>query len=78
MQQCGLQELYLNELRKEKLSATFFLVNGFHMKGKIQAFDSFTVLLLCGTQQELLFKHAISTVIPERPVSIPWEEEYTK
>jgi len=70
MKSPGLQELYLNAVRREKIPTTFFLVNGFQMKGTIQAFDSFTVVLQCGGRQQMLFKHAISTIIPDSPVSI--------
>ena len=74
MKEPGLQELFINALRTEKIPATFFLVNGFQMKGKILAFDSFTVLLQCGDCQELIFKHAISTIIPQRPASLTIRE----
>lgn len=70
MKQAGLQELYLNAIRKEKIPATFYLVNGFRMNGIIEAFDSFTVVLNCGQDQEMIFKHAISTIIPSRPLDL--------
>jgi host factor-I protein len=70
MKQPGLQELYLNAIRKEKIPATFYLVNGFQMKGIIEAFDSFTMIIACGEDQDLIFKHAISTIIPAKPLDL--------
>ena len=70
MERPGLQERYLNAVRKENITATFFLVNGFQLKGSVVAFDSYTVLILCGNKQELIFKHAISTIIPEKTVDL--------
>lgn len=76
MKQPGLQELYLNAVRKEKIPATFYLVNGFQMKGIIQAFDSYTIVIECGSAQEMIFKHAISTIIPEKPLWLKDLEAY--
>jgi host factor-I protein len=70
MKQPGLQEAYLNAMRKEKIPATFFLVNGFQMKGIVEAFDSFTVVIESGKDQEMIFKHAISTIIPMTPIKL--------
>lgn len=76
MKQPGLQELYLNAIRKQKIPATFYLVNGFQMKGIIEAFDSFTVIVACGADQEMIFKHAISTIIPSTPLNLHYLEDY--
>ena len=70
MKQPGLQEAYLNAMRKEKIPATFFLVNGFQMKGIVQAFDSFTIIIESGKDQDMIFKHAISTIIPVTPLRL--------
>jgi host factor-I protein len=70
MNQPGLQELYLNAIRKKKIPATFYLINGFQMKGIIEAFDSFTVVIECGKDQEMIYKHAISTIIPTTPLKL--------
>ena len=70
MKQPGLQEAYLNAMRKEKIPATFFLVNGFQMKGIVEAFDSFTIIIESGKDQEMVFKHAISTIIPMTPLKL--------
>ncbi len=76
MKQPGLQELYLNAIRKQKIPATFFLVNGFQLKGIVEAFDSFTVIVACGKDQEMIFKHAISTIIPTEPLDLHNLEAY--
>ncbi|MBI5140706.1 MAG: RNA chaperone Hfq [Nitrospirae bacterium] len=63
------QDAYLNQLRKDKVPMTMFLMNGVRLKGTIKAFDSFVVLLKDATQQ-LVYKHAISTIVPDRDVSV--------
>jgi len=70
MKPAGLQEMYLNVLRKEAIPATFFLINGFQMKGVITAFDPYTLVLESNGAQELVYKHALSTIIPVRPVDL--------
>jgi host factor-I protein len=69
-----LQDLFLNQLRKEKIPVIIYLVNGTRLKGVIKGFDTFVVLLKQGTQQ-LIYKHAISTIAPERDVRIKLESE---
>lgn len=69
-----LQDLFLNALRKEKIPVTIFLVNGARLKGVIKGFDNFVVLLKQSTQQ-LLYKHAISTIVPEKDVTLHEEAE---
>ncbi len=66
----SLQDLFLNELRKERQLATVFLMNGFQMKGVITGFDSFVVTLVSEGRQQMIYKHAISTVVPARPVKM--------
>ena len=65
-----LQDLCLNELRKERQLVTVFLMNGFQMKGVITGFDSFVVCLVSEGRQQMIYKHAISTVVPGRPVKL--------
>lgn len=60
----NLQDRFLNHLRVNKIEVKVYLVNGFQTKGFIRSFDSFTVLLESGNQQSLIYKHAISTIIP--------------
>jgi len=69
-----LQDLFLNYLRKEKIPVSIFLMNGTRLKGTIKGFDNFVVLLKQSTQQ-LVYKHAISTISPEREVNMKLESE---
>ncbi|RJR21981.1 MAG: RNA chaperone Hfq [Nitrospiraceae bacterium] len=69
-----LQDLFLNHLRKEKIPVSIFLMNGTRLKGTIKGFDNFVVLLKQSTQQ-LVYKHAISTISPEREVNMKLESE---
>ena len=64
----NLQDVFLNQLRRDRLSVTVFLMNGFQMHGVIRAYDGFTVILDSDGKQQLIYKHAISTIIPPRPV----------
>lgn len=66
----NLQDTFLNQLRKENIAATIFLVNGYQIKGSIRSFDNFTILLDVEGKQQMVYKHAISTVIPFRTVNI--------
>ncbi len=63
-----LQDLLLNEARKEHQLVTVFLMNGFQMKGVITGFDNFIVCLVSEGRQQMIYKHAISTVVPAHPV----------
>ncbi len=69
-----LQDLFLNYLRKEKIPVTIFLVNGTRLKGVVKGFDNFVVVLKQTTQQ-LIYKHAISTISPEKEVNIKLESD---
>lgn len=64
----NLQDSFLNQLRKDKSNVTMFLMNGFQLHGIIRSFDGFTVILDSEGKQQLIYKHAISTVVPPRPV----------
>ncbi len=64
----GLQDLFLNKARSEGVSVTVFLTNGFQLKGKVHGFDCFTVVLVSDGRQQLIYKHAISTVVPSRAI----------
>ncbi len=66
----NLQDVFLNQIRKDKMPATFILTNGFQFKGIVKGFDSYVVILESEGKQELVFKHAISTIIPAKPISI--------
>ena len=71
----NLQDAFLNQTRKKNIPLTMFLVNGFQLRGTVTGFDSFTVVLETDGKQQLIYKHAISTVVPARPVQISEEEE---
>ena len=60
----NLQDTFLNLARRQKVQLTIFLTNGFQFKGFVRGFDSFTVVLECEGKQSLVYKHAISTIIP--------------
>jgi len=65
----NLQDAYLNQLRKDKTAVVIYLTNGVRLKGVIKGFDSFVILLKENTQS-LIYKHAVSTIIPERDIEI--------
>jgi len=71
----NLQDNFLNQLRKENIQTTFILINGFQLKGLVQGFDNFTVLLEVDGKQQMIYKHAISTLIPSRNVKIDFSSE---
>ena len=66
----NLQEIFLTKARRNRLNVTVFLVNGFQMRGVIAGFDAFTVVLITEGRQQVIYKHAISTIVPERPVDL--------
>ncbi|MDO4540399.1 MAG: RNA chaperone Hfq [Syntrophomonadaceae bacterium] len=66
----NLQESFLNQVRKDKVPVTVYLVNGFQIKGVVTGFDNFTVVIELEGRQQLVYKHAISTVAPLKPVNI--------
>ena len=66
----SLQDPFLNTLRKERVPVSIFLVNGIKLQGQIESFDNFVVLLKNSVSQ-MIYKHAISTVVPSRNVRIP-------
>lgn len=68
------QHTFLNKLRKEKVAVTIFLINGVKLDGIITWFDSFSILLKRGDYQQLIYKHAISTVFPVIPLPVFDEE----
>ncbi|MDD3363580.1 MAG: RNA chaperone Hfq [Syntrophomonas sp.] len=68
--QFNLQDAYLNQVRKDKILVTIFLVNGFQLKGLVKGFDNFTVIVELEGRQQLVYKHAISTVAPLKPIAV--------
>lgn len=71
----NLQDTFLNQARKENMLTTVFLVNGYQIKGVIRSFDNFTVLLEVDGKQQLVYKHAVSTIIPMRNINLQTAEE---
>ena len=65
-----LQDLFLTRARRAQEPVTMFLMNGFQMRGKITGFDAFTVVLTSDGKQQIIYKHAISTIVPERPIPL--------
>ncbi|HHU76766.1 MAG TPA: RNA chaperone Hfq [Firmicutes bacterium] len=65
----NLQDNFLNQIRKENIPATVFLVNGYQIKGTIRSFDNFTILLEVDGKQQMVYKHAVSTIIPFRNIT---------
>jgi host factor-I protein len=72
-QSVNIQDQFLNQLRKDGINCTVFLLNGFQIRGLVKGFDNFTVLFECEGKQQLVYKHAISTFSPQRNVSIDLE-----
>lgn len=68
--QLNLQDTFLNQVRKDKILVTVYLVNGFQIKGIVKGFDNFTVIVEMDGRQQLIYKHAISTVSPIRPIGV--------
>ena len=73
-QSINIQDTFLNHLRKENIAVTIYLVNGFQLRGHIKAFDNFTIVIDSEGKQQLVYKHAISTFTPQRPVSLMAQE----
>ena len=66
----NLQDLFLLRIRQDRLPVTLFLMNGFQMRGYVTGFDAFSVVLSSDGKQMFVYKHAISTITPERPVPL--------
>lgn len=71
----NLQDIFLNSTRKNKTEITVFLVNGVPIKGRVLSFDNFTILMEVDKKQNLIYKHAISTMVPSKLVQFREEEE---
>lgn len=69
MKNLNLQDVFLNQVRKDKMSVTIYLTNGFQFKGVVRGFDSYIIILDCDGKQNIVYKHAVSTIIPAHPVS---------
>lgn len=66
----NLQDVFLNKARRENVLITVFLVNGYQIKGIVKGFDSYTMVLESEDKQQLIYKHAISTIIPSKQIDL--------
>ena len=66
----NLQDLFLNKAIRENIGITVFLVNGYQIKGLVKGFDSYTLVLDSEDKQQLIYKHAISTIIPNKQINL--------
>ena len=64
----NIQDVYLNTVRRDKAPVTVFLISGVKLIGKIKGFDKYSVILEANNQEQLIFKHAISTVVTQKPI----------
>lgn len=71
----NLQDYFINQARKSKIEITIFLTNGFQFKGYIKGFDNFTIVLESDGRQNLVYKHAVSTIVPAIHIPLNAEEE---
>lgn len=69
----ALQDPFLNILRKERIPVSIYLVNGIKLQGQVESFDQFVVLLKNSVSQ-MIYKHAISTIVPSKSVKIPYDD----
>ncbi|TFH43124.1 MAG: RNA chaperone Hfq [Chrysiogenales bacterium] len=69
----NLQDHFLNTARKEKIELNIYLVNGVPIRGRVLSFDNFTLLMEVEKKHNLIYKHAVSTIVPSRP--IPYKDE---
>ena len=72
-----IQDVFLNQARKDGVPVTMHLVNGFQIKGLVKSFDQFTIIIDSMGKQQMIYKHAISTITPAKTVSLTVEPEAT-
>jgi len=65
----NLQDIFLNQVRKDHIAITVYLVNGFQIKGMVKGFDSYTIVIDSDGKQQMIYKHAISTIVPAKTVN---------
>ncbi|OWZ83090.1 RNA chaperone Hfq [Natranaerobius trueperi] len=66
----NLQDNFLNQVRRSKIPVTLFLVNGYKIRGVVKSFDNFTILMDVNKEQQLIYKHAVSTLIPSSQLDL--------
>lgn len=64
------QDIFLNKARRDNIGITIFLVNGYQIKGSVKGFDNYTIVLDSEGKQQLIYKHAISTIIPSKQIDL--------
>lgn len=74
----NLQDSFLNHVRKENLAVTIYLVNGFQLRGLVRGFDNFTIIIENDGKQQLVYKHAVSTISPVTNITIMQPESAIK
>lgn len=70
----NLQDVFLNQVRKEHITITIYLVNGFQLKGNVRGFDNYTIVLDNEGKQQLVYKHAVSTIMPVKPINFAFTD----
>jgi host factor-I protein len=70
----NLQDVFLNQVRKEHITITIYLINGFQLKGNVRGFDNYTIVLDNDGKQQLVYKHAVSTIIPVKPINFAFTD----
>lgn len=78
MKNINLQDVFLNQARKDRVNLTIYLTNGFQFKGIVRGFDNYTIILDCDGKQNIVYKHAVSTIIPARPITFLNSSEETE
>lgn len=71
----NLQDIFLNHVRKERTPIVIFLVNGFQLKGVVKGFDNYTIILESEGKQQMVYKHAISTLMPQKPIAFSFTDK---
>lgn len=71
----NLQDVFLNQLRRDKVLITLYLINGFQIKGIIKGFDNFVIVLEADGNQQIIYKHAISTILPMKPINLIFQDQ---
>lgn len=66
----NLQDTFLNRARKENITITIYLINGYQIRGIVKGFDNYTIILDSEGKQQLIYKHAISTIVPNKPIDM--------
>jgi host factor-I protein len=70
----NLQDVFLNQVRKEHIPITIYLVNGFQLKGLVKGFDNYTIVLDVDSKQQLVYKHAVSTIAPVKAINFAFTD----